>query len=218
LVITTKLERCVDGVAFPRFSMSDTPFHLDVATGRYFFEKIGQSEVDKEMIARAYSVVAFVCPDLRIEPPRIVWISPAPPTSKGGAFKQDYQEELDDVVRLRKDTTGGFTPSNHRLREIWIRSDLTACPNLEYVVAHELRHVAQKKHCADVFHDPDDARAEGDAYPYGYEVLKRYFTSVGRLTDELRQKIDRQETETQRWFQACYPHGEYKIIQCFPRG
>jgi hypothetical protein len=198
--------------------MSGTPFHLDVAIKRYFFEKIAQSEVDKKMIARAEDVRSFVCPDLRIEPPGIVWIRPAPPTSKRGSLLADAFEERDAVVRLRENTTGGFTPCNYSLHEIWIRSDVTASPNLEYAVAHELRHAAQKKHCPEVFHDPDDARPEGDAYPYGYEVLKRYFASAGSLTDELRQEIDRQETETQRGFQNRYPHGEYKTIRCFPRG
>ena len=111
--------------------MTDTPFHLDVAIKRYFFEKIAQSEVDKKMIARAEDVRAFVCPDLRIEPLGISWIRPAPPTSKPGALKKDYEEELDAVVRLRDDTPGGVTPSNYSLNEIWIRSDLTAFPDLE---------------------------------------------------------------------------------------
>jgi len=194
--------------------MSGTPFHLDVATGRYFFEKVAPSEVDREMIARAEDVRAFVCPDLRIEPPGIVWIRPASPASKRGALKKDYEEELDPVVRLRDDVPGGVTPSNYSLNEIWIRSAPKACPNLEYVVAHELRHAAQKKHCSGVFSDTN--QAEGDAYPYGYEILKQYLASAGRLTDGLGQEIDRQEAETQKWFRIRYPRGEYKTIRCFP--
>src|SRR5689334_1719916 len=109
--------------------MSDTPSHLDVATGRYFFGKVHSSEMDREMIARAEDVRAIVCPDLRIEPPEIVWIRPPPTTSKRGPLKKDYEEELDAIVRLRHDTPGGVTPSNYSLNEIWIRSDLSACPN-----------------------------------------------------------------------------------------
>ncbi len=196
--------------------MSGSPFHLDLATGRYFFTKIQDADVDRNTIARAEDIRAFVCPDLRIQSPRIVWILPAPPTSKRGALKFDHEEELDSVVRLREDTAGGLAPKNCQLHEIWIRSDVTGCPNLEYVTAHELRHAAQKKHCREVF--DDEPRAEGDAYPYGYEVLKRYFASAGRLNDELRQEIDRHETETQKWFLTRYPDGVYKTIQCVPRG
>jgi len=168
------------------------------------------------MIARAEDVRAFVCPDLRIEPPGIVWIRPSPTTSKRPPLRKDYEEELGSVVRLRDEVPGGVTPSNYSLNEIWIRSGLKACPDLEYVAAHELRHVAQKKHCREVF--SDKTRAEGDAYPYGYEVLKRYFAFAGRLTNELRQEIDKQGVETQRWFQAQYLHGEYKTVDCVPRG
>lgn len=198
--------------------MSPVPLHLEVATGRYFFMKVPNEEVAKEMIARAEDVHAFVCLDLRIEPPRIVWIRPAAPTSKSEPPKFDHEEELDAVVRLRRDAPGGLTLKNRRLHEIWIRSDLTTHPNLEYVVAHELRHAAQKKHCPEVFYDDDDGRAEGDVYPYGYEVLKRYFASAAHLTDELRQEIEGQEIKTQEWFETRYPDGEYKMIQCTPRG
>lgn len=194
--------------------MSDTPFHLDVATGRYFFTKVQDAEADRNMIARAEDVRAFVCADLRIEPPRIVWIRPAPPTSKHGALKFDHEEELDPVVRLREDARGGYTPKNPQLHEIWIRSDLAACPDLEYVVAHELRHVAQKEHFLDVF--KVECRAEGDACPYGYEVLKRYLESKGSLTPELREQIDRQRTATQSWFQTRWPVGVFQIIQSGP--
>ena len=184
---------------------------------RYFFEKIQGEELDTTTIACAEDVSAFVCPD-RIERPKIVWIRPAPPTLKSGPLKFDDQEELDAVVRLRENTTGGFTPCHYSLHEIWIRSHVTASPNLEYAVAHEIRHAAQKKHCPEVFRDRDDARPEGDAYPYGYEALRRYFASANRLTDELRQEIDRQEIEAQRWFQTRYPHGESQDVECFPRG
>lgn len=196
--------------------MSGTPFHLEPTTGRYFFEKIAQSEVDTQTIARAEDVRAFVCPDLKIEPPQIVWIRPAPTALKRVPLKKDYEEELDLVVRLGHDVPGGATPYNYSLREIWIRRDLTAFPDVEYAVAHELRHAAQKKHCPEVFNDRP--RAEGDAYPYGYAVLKRYFASANRPTDNLRQGIDRQGAETRKWFQTCYPSGEYKTIRCFPRG
>lgn len=196
--------------------MSGAPFHYDPAIKRYFFKKVPDSEVEKTLIARAQDVRAFVCPELRIEPPKIVWLRPAPPNAKREPLKFNYQEELDAIVRVPIDVQNGTGVTPQNLDEIWIPSDLTAHPNLEYVVAHELRHVAQKKHCPDVF--ADRCRAEGDAYPYGYEVLKQYFAAAGRLTDELRQELDRQETETQKWFPTSYPHGEYKTVQCLPPG
>ena len=194
--------------------MSRTPFHLDVITGRYFFAKVQDADVDRNMIARADDVRAFVCPDLKIEPPKIVWVRPAPPTLKRGVVKFDYQEELDPVVRLRKDITGGCTPSNWALHEIWILGDLKAFPDLEYAVAHELRHAAQKKNCPDVF--KDECRAEGDAYPYGYEALERYLDSRGSLTTELRKEIDKKRTMAQAVFRYGCPDGVFEIIKCNP--
>jgi hypothetical protein len=194
--------------------ISGTPFHLDIATGRYFFTKVQDAEVDRNMIVRAEDVREFVCADLRIELPKIVWIRPAPPTSKSGPLKQNYQEELDAVVRLQNDTPGGVTPSNYSLREIWIRSDLTARPALEYAVAHELRHVWQKKHCRDVFQD--ECRAEGDAYPYGYEVLKRYLELRGGLSTELREEIDEKRARAGAVYRDRWPVGTFEAIQCDP--
>ena len=187
------------------------PFHRDTATGRYYFRKISDEEADKNLIARAESVRAFVCPDLKIKPPMIVWICPAPPTSKSGQLKFDHEEDLDPVVRLR-DTGGGYTPKNPRLHEIWIRSDLTAFPDSEYVVAHELRHAWQKKYCRDIFEDP--CRAEGDAYPYGYEVLKRYLESNGRLSTELREEIDEKRARARLVYRDRWPAGSFEVIQC----
>jgi hypothetical protein len=186
-------------------------FHFDVVTKSYFFTKVAEDEVAGELIVRAEDVRAFVCRELKIDS-QIVWIRPAAPISKNGPLKFDHEEELDTVVRLRRDTSGGLTPKNGQLHEIWIRTDLADCPHLEYAVAHELRHAAQKIYCPYAF--GDEGRAEGDAYPYGYEALKRYFRSSGGLSDELRQKIDTQEVETKKWFQREYPDGDYKIVDC----
>ena len=194
--------------------MSGTPFHLDVGIERYFFEKISQSEVDKKMIARAEDVRAFVCPDLKIEPPRIVWIRPAPPSSKRGALKNNSEEELDLVVRLQGDTAGGFTPWNFALNEIWILSNLKDIPDLEYTVAHELRHMWQKKNCQEVFKDP--CQAEGDAYPYAYDALKRYLEATGRLTAERRKQIDEKRTSAQDEFRKACPDAVFGIIKYSP--
>jgi uncharacterized protein YjaZ len=151
-----------------------------------------------------------VCGDLRIDS-RIVWIRPASPSSKREPRKEASDEELDDFVRLKKDTTGGFTPWNFFLREIWILSQPKEFPHLEGTIAHELRHAWQKQNIPDVFKN-DEAQSEADAYAYSYEVLRRYLASSGRLTDELKWEIDKQETDTKRWFNGMYPDGEYKIL------
>jgi len=164
----------------------------------------------EEMVVPAEDVRSFVCRDLKIDS-RIVWIRRAPPGSKREPPRVNCDEELDDIVRLKKDTTGGFTPSNFSLRQVWILSDPKELPHLEGTIAHELRHAWQKENIPEVF-KYDEAGSEGDAYAYSYEVLKRYFASSGRLTDELRWKIDTQETNTKRWFHSMYPDGEYKIL------
>ena len=83
---------------------------------------------------------------------------------------------------------------------------------MEGTIAHELRHAWQKQNIPDVFKN-DEARSEADAYAYSYEVLRRYLASSGRLTDELKWKIDTQETDTKRWFYGMYPDGEYEILK-----
>jgi hypothetical protein len=191
--------------------MSGTPFHLDVATGRYFFTKVQDAEVDRNMIVRAEDVREFVCADLRIELPKIIWIRPAPPTSKSGPLKQNYQEDWTPLLDYETTPLGALprptTPYG-------IRSDLTARPALEYAVAHELRHVWQKKHCRDVFQD--ECRAEGDAYPYGYEVLKRYLESRGGLSTELREEIDEKRARAGAVYRDRWPAGTFEAVQCDP--
>lgn len=196
--------------------MNSTPFHFDVATRRYFFIKLPDGEVAKEMIVRAEHVRAFVCRDLGIDS-RIVWIHPIAPSSKREPPKANCDEEMDVIVRLERNTTGGFTPSKISLHEIWIFSQPEEVPHLEGTIAHELRHAWQKEHHPEVF-KYDEARSEADAYAYSYEVLKRYFASSGRLTDELRRIIDREEADMKEWFRGLYPHGEYKILYLRPPG
>src|SRR5690349_6854761 len=193
-------------------------FHQDLANRRYYFRKIPDSEAAKDQLERAARVRAFVCPDLKIAPPEIVWLCPAAPASKTGSLKPASVEELDSVVRFEIDlSTGyGYTPNNFSLHEIWIPNDLTAHPNLEYVIAHELRHAAQKKLCPAVL--LDKARAEGDAYPYGFYILKRYLESIGHLSEDLRRDIESKEAAARESFRNKYPNGRYAMISLSARG
>jgi hypothetical protein len=186
------------------------PFHQDAANGRYFFRKIPDSEVDKGLTDCAEHVRAFVCPDLKIQPPMIVWLCPAAPASKRGPLRRNWT-----VVPLPIDVSAGFgfRPKNVRLYEIRIPSNLTAHPNLEYVVAHELRHATQKKFYPSVYWD--DARAEGDAYPYGYHI-RRYLESMGHHSEDLRRDIESKEAATRESYRKNYPNGRCAMIPLGP--
>ena len=161
------------------------------------------------MALRARGALEFVCRELRCHAPSLVWICPTSPALKSEPLKFDYEEELDAIVRLTQDTTGGFTPWNHSLHEVWILSTRDACPHLEFAIIHEVRHAYQKKFCRDVFEDP--GRAEGDAYAFGYALVRRYFSSI---QIELMEAIDRQEAETRQWFQSKFPQSAYGIVAC----
>ena len=100
------------------------------------------------------------------------------------------------------------------LYEIWIPSNLTTHPNLEYVVAHELRHVAQKRLCPSVYWD--EAGAEGDAYPYGYHILRRYLESTRQLTEDVRRNIETTEAVARESYRKNYPNGRYAMIPLAP--
>jgi hypothetical protein len=122
-------------------------------------------------------------------------------------------EEQARFPRLRWDIGEGvgYTPQHPDLREIWIRSSLTAFPDLEYVAAHEVRHVWQKLTHAPVFEDP--CRAEGDAYPYGYEVLKRMLQAQGRLNTRVCEKMDQTRDNAERAFRAKWPEGVFETLR-----
>jgi hypothetical protein len=88
---------------------------------------------------------------------------------------------------------------------------------LEYVAAHEVRHVWQKSNRKAVFED--ECRAEGDAYPYGYEVLKngyevlkKMLKAQGRLTTEVRANIDQMRAKAEKVFLAERPEGVFRTL------
>jgi len=157
-----------------------------------------------------------------LRPPKSVWIRPVPPPAAAAALGgRALDVRLEEshrsaFTRLPEPVREGYTPCHPDLHEIWIRSDLTASPDLEYVVAHELRHVWQKLHLPEVFRC--DCRAEGDAYPYGYEVLKRYLESQGRLTSAIRRDIDDKRAAAEKEFRAAWPDASFEIIAADPTG
>ena len=203
--------------------MTKKPCHWDASIERYCFSKVSEQEVTPEILQRAGAAAAFVCADLRmLRPPKSVWIRPVhPPAAAAALGGRALDVRLEEshrsaFTRLPEPVREGYTPCHPDLHEIWIRSDLTASPDLEYVVAHELRHVWQKLHLPEVFRC--DCRAEGDAYPYGYEVLKRYLESQGRLTSAIRRDIDDKRAAAEKEFRAAWPDASFEIIAADPTG
>jgi hypothetical protein len=86
------------------------PLLYDAALEPYFSKKIPDTEVHQPPIAQ--DVCIFVSIELTIEPPEIVWICSAPPTSKNGLLQQYPEEESDAIVRLKQDTviSRGLSP------------------------------------------------------------------------------------------------------------
>jgi len=193
--------------------MTRDPEHWDAVVRHYCFRKVPEEEINSEIRQRTTEVASFVCADLRLRcPPRIVWIRPLrtaeiPRTT----IQEAVLEERKDFPRLRRDIRGGYTPCCPNLNEIWLRADLQKSPDLEFVVAHELRHAWQKLTCPDVF--DKDCEAEGDAYPYGYAVLKQWLTNQGTLTPAVSANIDRMCAEKKVDFLKECPHVPFRALE-----
>lgn len=145
--------------------MADNPEHWDSAVNLYCFAKLPEQLVSVEVRQRAQAMSAFVISDLNISRPiKTVWVRPVgPQTARLGPRRLDYQEESHaNFARCRMDIEEGFTPGSYGLHEIWIRSNLDSWPNLENVIAHELRHAWQKLYTKEVF--KEWCRSEADAY------------------------------------------------------
>jgi hypothetical protein len=128
----------------------DTASHWDAANERFCFAKLPEQQINTETVERATKVAAFVSQDLHIQPPRIVWVCPAKPAeaaAKLGNFRRRVEEDEchPDFARTTRDIEEGGAPWNFGLHEIWIRSELTATPNLEFAVALALRYAWQKQ-------------------------------------------------------------------------
>jgi hypothetical protein len=188
--------------------------HRDSVSGRFCFEKVPTDKVDLDIRYRTNAVVAFVCAELHISPlPEVIWIRPAPADLVAKLFGTLVQGCLEErhprYTRVRPDIQEGYTPEH--LTQIWIRSYLSACPNLEFVTAHETRHIWQKVKDIKIF--SDEGTAEGDAYPYAYDVLKRYLAGKGRLTVEVESDIDNKRKSTRSKFLQCWPNGRFEVIE-----
>jgi hypothetical protein len=114
-----------------------------------------------------------------------------------------------EFARVLDDILGGYTPRWPQLRQIWLRRELDSRA-LEFAAAHETRHIWQKDRDMAIF--SDECRAEGDAYPYGYDVLKRYLAARGRLTPESEAEIDGKRNEARSAFVRLWPNGEFQSV------
>jgi hypothetical protein len=76
-----------------------------------------------------------------------------------GHFRRLWADEVHpEFARTRDDILGGYTPHAKQLRQIWLRRELDLRA-LEFVAAHETRHVWQKEKDMTIFED--ECRAEG---------------------------------------------------------
>jgi hypothetical protein len=195
--------------AKPRIAPGMSHFH---------FQMVGQDNI--EMHNRVRDVNEFVCAELNLSPaPKIIWIRPI---AEDLALKLLHEWRLipeNEGKRrpvwgmwLENEIEGGFTPQDFQ-NEIWIRHDLSQSPYLEYASAHEIRHVWQKAKGIAIFDNV--CSAEGDAYPYGCAVLKRFLASKGELTPEMEVEIDQQNDKARATFQKSWPDGLYEVITEF---
>ena len=187
--------------------------HRDVALQRYCFQKLPPAEVPVELREHAIDVVTFVSTDLGIAPPEVIWIQPSSPTETTDALGHIPQLYADHIhprfARVPDDIRGGYTPRWQQVRQIWLRRELDL-RELEFAAAHETRHIWQKDRDMAIFND--ESRAEGDAYPYGYDALKRYLAGKGRLTREIEAEIDSKRDEARSVFVRVWPNGRYQAI------
>ena len=167
--------------------------HWDPVIERFCFIKYSE-HINPVVGERARAMAQFVRLDLAIEAlPKIVWISPCLPSLAAvelGGSAQDEKLEMRNprFSRLKRNLQGGFTPINGDQQEIWIRRDLEGLPNVEFVVAHELRHAWQKVNAPEIF--KVCLKAEADAYLYGYDAAKRYLLAHGKLNQAQCAEID----------------------------
>jgi hypothetical protein len=196
--------------------MQEPLAHWDAAIERFCFAKFAESSASPEVLARTEPAVAFLCTDLHIPRPKIVWMRPAAAATAAAKLGRNaldimLEERDPDFTRYRSDILEGCTPLRPDLHEVWIRSELNNWPDLECVVLHELRYAWQKLHLyEEIFRD--ECRAEGDAYPYGYEALIRFLESQRKLTTEVRDQIDAIRRRKEVNFRTRWPHGRFEIL------
>ena len=116
-----------------------------------------------------------------------------------------------EFARVRVRIPEGYTPRPKKPHEVWILSEVSRFPALEFVAVHEVRHVWQKAKDITVF--GDECRAEGDAYPYSYGALRRYLMAKGRLTQELELEIATRRESACRAFAQAWPNGKFATLE-----
>jgi hypothetical protein len=163
------------------------------------------------MRQRTSQVIEVVCTDLSIPRPKVVWIQPASPVTTAHSLGHTVADEINPAfARVRCDILQGYTPEQLD-QQIWIRISTSRIPSLEFVAAHETRHVWQKAKCAYVFRD--ECRAEGDAYPYAFGVL-RDLISKGSLSREYEAEIEETMASKRAAFSRCCPDGRFEVLSC----
>jgi hypothetical protein len=184
----------------------------------YYCERLSSDVILPNNVRdRARDVVEFV--GRRLKPtvlPQVIWIR---------FVTQDVATEIikrrraagdlavgcpSPVLRLEMRIDGGFTP-NDDSNEIWIQRDLDL-PTLEFVVAHEVRHIWQKTTNVAIF--DDSCRSECDAYAFAYDELKQYLkvrTKEG-LAAEIEADIDHKRDLRRAEFLKCCPHIEFRTV------
>ena len=186
--------------------------HRDFERQCYCFQKVHSTLVAVEILERAHNVVTFVAAELGIAPPDVIWIQPSSPTVTTralGDIPQQYSDHIHpEFARVRRDIRGGYTPA-WNLRQIWLLQE-PAFWALEFAAAHETRHIWQKDEDMTIF--SEECRAEGDAYPYAYNVLKRYLASKCGLTQEIEAEIDEKRNQARSVFEREWPNGRFEVI------
>jgi hypothetical protein len=153
--------------------------HFDPNIKRYWFRNVAGSQVSEEMRRLAADVFEFVVKDLDLSDlgASLTWIRPE-------RWQVARQEHFNAVGRLAagqgfqcecscepEDVVSGYVP-RESTREIRIRSDLSDAA-LKKVIAHELRHLYQKKICGVSCLD-GQGDCETDAYSYCHDIIAKF--------------------------------------------
>ena len=183
-------------------SLNERTFHLD-NSGRYWFRKIPTSEVLPETVQAAERVFSFVVNDLELADiqPSIVWIVPVDWRIGAAEHLEAVKNHkhgtplVRAVYPLKRDDFYGWTPPQSKC-EIWIRADHDSA--VERAVAHELRHLYQKKKYGDSYDHEDP---EPDAHSYELEVLTRYHAAGSTVSTKgvsFQQKVAEVKAELEK--------------------
>ncbi|MCX6631415.1 MAG: hypothetical protein NTW28_27700 [Candidatus Solibacter sp.] len=194
---------------------SEEPSNWDSNLDCYCYRKLSAEEVDIKMQGRATEAILFASADLGIAPPAVVWLRPSAPVDAASALGRTAYNWADEChaefARVRVRIPAGYTPWPEKLREVWILSEVSRFPALEFVAVHEVRHVWQKAKDISLFGDV--CRAEGDAYPYSYGALRRYLMAKGHLTQELELEIATLRESACRAYAQAWPNGKFATLE-----